>query len=270
MKRTTFCAMVIVLLTASIGLANLTDGLMAYYPFNGNANDESGNENHGTVYGASITTDRFGNPSSAYSFDGLDDYIRVSDSGSLDLTTIGTLAAWVNIPNGAQDDLTAIVAKMVHSSGGGISYGLINRLAGQVIEGVYQVCQTVTGMAHDGSSNTEADYIHDISDGSWHHLVFTWDGPEGIIYVDGENVTDQTYSGTGAMVSNFDLYIGRFYYTPHSRWYSLDGFVDEVRIYSRVLSTDELRQLVIPAPGAFVLGGIGVGFVGWLRRRKAV
>ena len=58
-------AMLVVLMTAGAGYADLGDGLIAYYPFNGNANDESGNGNNGTVYGASLTTDRLGNPSSA-------------------------------------------------------------------------------------------------------------------------------------------------------------------------------------------------------------
>ena len=46
-----------------------TDGLIAYYPFNGNANDESGNGNHGTVSGATLTSDRDGNENSSYLFD---------------------------------------------------------------------------------------------------------------------------------------------------------------------------------------------------------
>ena len=49
----------------------LTNGLVAYYPFNGNANDESGHGNNGTVYGATLTADRFGRANSAYSFDRL-------------------------------------------------------------------------------------------------------------------------------------------------------------------------------------------------------
>ncbi|TGO02755.1 hypothetical protein PN36_19610 [Candidatus Thiomargarita nelsonii] len=56
-------------------MADLSDGLVAYYPFSGNANDESGNENHGTVNGVSLTIDRFGSPNSAYNFDG-NDYIQ--------------------------------------------------------------------------------------------------------------------------------------------------------------------------------------------------
>ena len=45
-----------------------TNGLVGWWPFNGNANDESGNGNNGTVYGAMLTNDRFGNLNSAYSF----------------------------------------------------------------------------------------------------------------------------------------------------------------------------------------------------------
>ena len=49
-----------------------TNGLVGWWPFNGNANDESGNANNGTVNGATLTTDRFGDSSSAYDFDGND------------------------------------------------------------------------------------------------------------------------------------------------------------------------------------------------------
>ena len=52
-------------------------GLVAFYPFNGNANDESGNSNHGQVSLASLTSDRFGSPNSAYLFNGIDSYIDI-------------------------------------------------------------------------------------------------------------------------------------------------------------------------------------------------
>ncbi|MCI0494986.1 Ig-like domain-containing protein, partial [candidate division KSB1 bacterium] len=60
------------------------DGLIAYYPFHGNADDESGNNNHGTVYGATLSFDRFGNPNRAYYFDGQDDYVVINESKSLE------------------------------------------------------------------------------------------------------------------------------------------------------------------------------------------
>jgi hypothetical protein len=73
-------------------LADLNDGLVGYYPFNGNANDESGN--HGTVHGATLTEDRFGNPNNAYSFDGSDDYINANP---INLFQSNTITAWVNV-----------------------------------------------------------------------------------------------------------------------------------------------------------------------------
>lgn len=71
-------------LTSSMMAQNLpnyvpANGLVGWWPFNGNANDESGKGNHGTVNGATLTTDRFGNVGKAYSFDGVDDYIDLSD-----------------------------------------------------------------------------------------------------------------------------------------------------------------------------------------------
>src|SRR5690606_19941807 len=51
---------------------DLLNGLIGCYTFTGNANDQSGKENHGQVNGASLTEDRFGNANSAYEFDGND------------------------------------------------------------------------------------------------------------------------------------------------------------------------------------------------------
>jgi hypothetical protein len=69
-----------------LGTAFLTTGLVAYYPFNGNANDETGNGNGGTPIGATLATDRFGNANRAYSFDG-NSYIQTKNSPSLSAPT---------------------------------------------------------------------------------------------------------------------------------------------------------------------------------------
>jgi hypothetical protein len=57
-----------------------TNGLVGYWPFNGNANDVSGNGNNGVVSGATLTTDRFGAANKAYSFNGSSNFISVSPS----------------------------------------------------------------------------------------------------------------------------------------------------------------------------------------------
>ena len=72
------------------------DSLITYYPFTGNANDSSGNNNNGVVYGATLTEDRFGNGNSAYSFDGIDDYIEVTNNAKLKPTGFPvSVCAWI-------------------------------------------------------------------------------------------------------------------------------------------------------------------------------
>lgn len=73
-----------------------TDSLVAWYSFNGNANDETSNGNNGTVSGATLTADRFGNANSAYDFDGVDDYIDIGDSSSLDFSDGLAISTWIN------------------------------------------------------------------------------------------------------------------------------------------------------------------------------
>ena len=74
-------------------------GLVAYYPFNGNANDESGNGNNGTVNGSTLTADRYGKADSAYSFNG-NAVISVKHSATLDLKNEFTVSAWINFSPG--------------------------------------------------------------------------------------------------------------------------------------------------------------------------
>lgn len=88
------------LLTLAIGLAVngysqsfLTNGLVAYFPFNGNANDASGNGHNGTVYGATLTTNRFGNPNGAYYFDGSSAYITAPFTNTV-FTADFTASVW--------------------------------------------------------------------------------------------------------------------------------------------------------------------------------
>jgi hypothetical protein len=75
--------------------ADINTGLIAYYPFNGNANDASGNGHNGTVNGATPTTDRFNNPTSAYSFDGVDDYISIPNHSDFNMSGDYAFSVWI-------------------------------------------------------------------------------------------------------------------------------------------------------------------------------
>jgi hypothetical protein len=76
--------------------SNLQTGLVGYWPFCGNTNDASGNGNNGTISGANLTSDRFGNTNSAYSFNGSNNYISLSQpffNGSNSVTKL-TYSVW--------------------------------------------------------------------------------------------------------------------------------------------------------------------------------
>ena len=75
-----------------------SNGLVGWWPFNGNANDESSNSNNGIVNGATLSTDRFGYNNSAFSFDGVNDFILVPNSSSLQSPSVSlTISAWFKI-----------------------------------------------------------------------------------------------------------------------------------------------------------------------------
>ncbi|CAB1056199.1 Chitin binding protein, partial [Olavius sp. associated proteobacterium Delta 1] len=92
--------------------ADLSQGLVAYYPFNGNANDESGNGNHGVVYGAMAAEDRFGTLDSAYEFDGVSSYIEIADNTALRISgTDFTLSAEVLVKSYNSSYQSALLVK---------------------------------------------------------------------------------------------------------------------------------------------------------------
>src|SRR6478609_7779397 len=74
---------------------NLNNGLMAYYPFNGNANDVSGNNNDPIFNNATLTSDYYGKANSAYHFKGVDNYIEIPNSASLNFSNTISICAWV-------------------------------------------------------------------------------------------------------------------------------------------------------------------------------
>src|SRR5215203_3476019 len=82
---------------ACFSQVNMSRGLVAYYPFNGNANDASGNGNNPIFNNAALTADRLGNANNAYSFNGIDNYIRIPNSSSLNPSSAISLCAWVKI-----------------------------------------------------------------------------------------------------------------------------------------------------------------------------
>ncbi|MFA6597452.1 MAG: LamG-like jellyroll fold domain-containing protein [Ignavibacteriaceae bacterium] len=206
----------------TISTGTTTGGLIAYYPFNGNANDESGNGRNGVVYGASLTTDRFGNPDKAYQFNGTSNYIDIPGTNNLHLNTNGlSLAAWINFTE--PNDIHAIVGK--HISGYGNGYYLMIRPATKfefLVDSDF------------GLRSTES-----YNDGNWHFVVGTFDGSTMKLYVDGALKSSQpkTYSS----LNDSTLTIGKHHAGVATDFFN--GKLDDIRIFDKAISETEVLQL---------------------------
>jgi hypothetical protein len=167
-----------------------TNGLVGWWPFNGNANDQSGNGNNGTVNGATLTTDRLGNPNCAMQFFS-SQYIEVPNLYQTNLNGY-TISAWFKRPSSSNGNDGAIVSG---SSPGQLPAGLrfnigsINRLQWGIES------NTVNGVLQNAPGDN-ANY----NDNNWHFCVATFSSPNGLvagtafkIYVDGSLATTITY-----------------------------------------------------------------------------
>jgi hypothetical protein len=201
----------------------------AYYPFSGNANDLSGNNNNGVVNGALLTSDRFGNSDSAYLFDGSNDYIEVPDSDSLDIMEKIYISAWI-FPTDVSG-YRIIVSK--YKDYEGMSYLLELRYGKPYFVPRY-----------DGGvlGNT------DIQANNWYHIEGIYDGTLARIYVNGVLDVETALSGQIPVTSQ-PLNIGR---QADNGIGQFAGVIDEVII-------------AIPEPATLLLLTFG-GLI--LRRRK--
>ncbi len=142
------------LLVVGIGLAVngysqsfLTNGLLAYYPFNGNANDASGNGHNGTVNGAVLTADRFGIPNQAYYFDGASAYITSPLNGAVFQGDF-TASVWINA-----HDFAGVWPDILHEQTGSFTLGIIGQTSGTLIPALigHVVAQASYAPANSGN-----------------------------------------------------------------------------------------------------------------------
>jgi hypothetical protein len=205
----------------SLAQSRLADGLVAWYPFDGDANDVSGFNNNGVVVGATLTTDRFGNPNSAYHFAGDGStYIVIPDSPSLDITGTMTLTAWVQTGGGGTF-APRIVSKYNYE------LGLDN--AGP--------SPHVFGDTQPGGVVYSPSILLDPS--RWIFLACTYDGQTLQVYTNGLPAAQLAVSGPMG-VSSHALGIGENL-DDFSDFFN--GSIDDVRVYNRALPAKELRQL---------------------------
>jgi len=237
------------ILTAPLALADLNDGLVAYYPFNGNANDESGNGNDGTEHGG--LNYAVGKIGQAAQFDGIDDYINVADNDSLDNTSYLTIAVWVNFRSfhatGTHTKTYLPIINKHFSSEvkGRNSYGLSLHSESKNVGFSAFNPQNLSGNA---SASPELEL------GLWNHLVSIFDNGQIKMFLNGSLITSQETNITQIGNSPEPLKIGDWFY-QHSasyptRYSTFEGLMDDIRIYNRALSEDEVKTLAgVPKDG---------------------
>lgn len=224
-------------------------GLVAYYPFTGDADDASGNGLNGTVNGPLLTTNRFDAADRAYSFNGVNDYILVGDPTPtpLQIQKEISLQAWIYITEYPSNNLALIVGSQYDGSVSGATIFL-------------------DGRTNPDSQTAPAGHIHfQIGNGSWHstntssavplnqwvHILATRRAyDDAKIYYNGvlQPSTSAPWTG-GVTYNNAWFAMGR--QKDLSRPFK--GKIDDVRIYNRALSATEAQALYAEPASDYVL-----------------
>ncbi len=220
----------------TIVVTAISNGLVAYYPFSGNANDASGHGNNGVVTGATLTTDRLGEANSAYNFDGIDDTILINASSSLNvgLSDGLTIAVWINTHNLSVEQQ---VVEWGENDVLGIHFSINTPWAGGP-GSLY---------ANLWNNMNEVRYIwtgpNILTANIYQHIAVTYDKTTGVasLYLNGVSMATTNF-GTYSPNTSGNLHIGARI-SQANTILNFIGNMDDLRIYNRVLSETELILL---------------------------
>lgn len=208
---------------------NINPELLAYYSFNGDASDQSGNNNHGVVHGGHLTKDRFGNANNAYKFDGSSAYIIALVSNMPAVDDPQTICFWFMV------DQTPVFGD---SYGAGNIFVLADSTQGVGIQLGYRASGYNT-LGYDTwfwGGRTILESQHPAIN-EWHHIAYSFDGEEHLFYIDGRQ-TAQSFvkpqKGTPHM-----LMFGNY---PGGNQF-FKGCLDDVKIYKGTLSNTAINDL---------------------------
>jgi len=204
-----------------------TNGLVGYWSFSGNANDESGNGHNGTVNGATLTTDRFGNANSAYSFDGTNDYIYITNSTLVSGNAL-TVSVWAKTDTPQQYGCLVI-------TGNQNDYGI----------GYYPGDTASFGVVFTyGSGGTFNCTNQNFISNGWNHYILTFNGSILKGYINGVLSGSMNLSGSIGTTPQAD-YLSFGCYMLNGNPYSsfFKGSLDDILIYNTVLDSSDISIL---------------------------
>ena len=197
-------------------------------PFNGNADDVSGNGHNGSVTGPILTADRFGNPNRAFLFDGVNDHIQVPHHDDFNVNLNGfSVSLWMKGPDSLSGQTYSVLDK-AHAIGDTNGW-VMQAFSGNL---------TWSHGTESGWSTSLTTPDAPILDDQWHHIVVIWDTNEVRLYVDSV-LKASALESRAPNNSPGDLHIGRHH--PGSRYFK--GSIDDVHIYHKALTPGEIGVL---------------------------
>ena len=206
-------------------------GLIGWYPFSGNANDYSDYSNNGTVNGASLTSDRFGNPSSAYSFDGLTNKITFNNQFVFNQSGDASITMWLK-PNTPPSNIQGTFLKSSTDVADANRFNFfINPLSGNNLKLNLDYRETNSNIH---ILNNYSSFI--LND--WHNVTYTRVGNTYSMYVDGVLINSSTDNAP-----NLPNSIGWVLGNDPSSIMDYKGSIDDIKIYGRALSQNEISSI---------------------------
>lgn len=233
-----------------LGIAQIpTAGLLAYYPFDGNANDISGNANHGTVNGSTLVPDRFGLADKAYYFDGISNYIDCGTNPLMAPTTTQTISisVWIKPSFIAVDSYGRIICSKVvaYQPNNANFYGAI----------VYTQPNKFNIRQNNAVVHSIISDEYDLE--QWYHLVMVFQ--EGTnktkLYVNGLLAKEETVSYSSA-VSTAPFMIGNMPQFGANDPFHFKGIIDDLAVYNKALSAAEVLAIYRYTPTNYVEFGV--------------
>lgn len=216
--------------------AQLKSGLQVFYPFAGNAADESGNGFNGTTSGVTLTADRFNNNNSAYYFNGQNNSNIVTNYPGILGNSTRSFSFWLRRKDAIGNGNTIFSYGNLSTYGQGMNVGIGKDTGGNLI-----ICD---------NGGSAAGTIFNLVDDKWHHYVIIWDKSFGSsvisikLYIDGiYKANTWSYNPTNInTVAGSKMLIGQFDPSKND-WRTYLGSIDDIGIWNRILSDPEIQYL---------------------------
>jgi hypothetical protein len=219
-----------------------TSGLAAWYPFNGSSDDLSGNANNGIVNGPVASNDRFGNSSAAFTFDGEDDYIEIPDDASIRPQFI-SISLWFKTSDGTNSQ--SILYKSEWNTYLNEQYSLALNFVNIPNQFDCSIKNGAVNCDISGSVWRRNRVTEVVDDNIWHHLVYTYNGEQSTIYIDGVSVSTQEFEpGVIDNCEGSPLFIGRnWFFEGNVVINAYSGELDDIGIWNRAITPTEVSNI---------------------------